>query len=323
MKRITVIRITKAVGFCLAFLLLIQGYFNLSGSAVYSRGGLTTYEQLKMQFESAATRKYSCLVLGNSRIYRGVNPDCLSVPAYNFSHDNDSYNQMYWKLMYLEEENIKIDTAIIGTDYFMFGFLSESRNKHYVRFLPEGYMADYDAESTTTKTEEKIKWFEEMNNSFNEYIVKKFQQPLTYVVEAMSGEETEQRYLKSNGQYIDLRKTATEADTIKRSGKRLDIQMAYFERILEYCQEKGIKVAVVMPPTRDIEMASYTAEYLEEFDAYLEEMTDKYNAVLLNYAYDENFKALELFADSTHLKVTGADVWTQKLDEDLRAVDFY
>ena len=61
-----------------------------------------TAEQIKMSFENSIADNYNCYFLGNSRIYRNINPEMMTtVKAYNFGHDNDSYNQMYYKLLYL------------------------------------------------------------------------------------------------------------------------------------------------------------------------------------------------------------------------------
>lgn len=40
------------------------------------------------------------------------------VNSYNVAHDNDSYSQMYYKLLYLLDNGKKIDYLVIGTDYF-------------------------------------------------------------------------------------------------------------------------------------------------------------------------------------------------------------
>ena len=42
--------------------------------------GPGTEELVRRGFEMAQTRHYECLVVGNSRMYRGLNPDKLGVP---------------------------------------------------------------------------------------------------------------------------------------------------------------------------------------------------------------------------------------------------
>ena len=317
MTKTLVKRIAGTTGFLLLFFLLVQGYFVIADNAVYSRAGLSTQGQLEMQFENAVVNRYACLVLGNSRTYRGINPDCLSVSTYNFSHDNDSYNQIYWKLMYLEEEGVSFDTLILGTDYFMFSFLSDTRNHYYGKLLPAGYMTDF-SDGGAISDVNATPWHERMNEDFNTYIVRRFQQPLPYLFSKESSGEKQHPYLKSNGQYVDPTKSAKEGDTTKRDGNRLEIQMEYFEKVLEYCKEKGIRVAVVMPPARDAELGSYDQNLLQQCDAYIKETTKKYQVTFLNYAYEEEYKSYKLYTDITHLNPATADLWTQRLDADLK-----
>ena len=63
-------------------------------------GKISTQDQLEISFNNVLQKKFDLLMLGNSRIYRGLNPDKFSIDSYNFSHDNDSYNQLYYKLKY-------------------------------------------------------------------------------------------------------------------------------------------------------------------------------------------------------------------------------
>ena len=318
MAKLLAKRIAGTAGFLLLFLLLVQVYFAVAGNAVYSRAGLNTEEQLRMQFENAVGKRYSCLILGNSRTYRGINPEYLNMPAYNFSHDNDSYNQIYWKLVYLEQMGVTFDTLILGTDYFMFSFLSDTRNEYYGELLPEGYMQDY-SDSVSVIDKDATSWHERLNEDFNAYIVRRFQQPLTYLFFEGSPEQYAKPYLKSNGQYVDPVHFAQESDKTNRDGKRLEIQMEYFEKVLNYCKEKEILVVVVIPPTRDAELESYDQKLLQECDSYLKEVTQKHQVPLLNYAYEDAYKSYKLYTDITHLTPAAADMWTQRLYADLKA----
>ena len=112
---------------------LIIAYCYLSTYTSTKYYGPNTAQQIKTSFENAVKEDYDCYILGNSRIYRGINPDRLEkVHAYNFAHDNDTYNQMYYKLVYLLKNNSNIDTVILGTDYFQFSFFSNTRNYIYI-----------------------------------------------------------------------------------------------------------------------------------------------------------------------------------------------
>ena len=72
------------------------------------QNGPSTKQQISTSFRNALKQDYDILILGNSRTYRGINPDLLAMKCYNFSHDNDSYNQSYYKLLYLIKHHKKI-----------------------------------------------------------------------------------------------------------------------------------------------------------------------------------------------------------------------
>ena len=84
------------------------------------------------------------LFYGKFQNIQGNQPGLFTgVKAYNFSHDNDSYNQMYYKLLFLEKKDKKIDYLVIGTDYFQFSVYGDSRNYIYDRLFGLDYMKDY------------------------------------------------------------------------------------------------------------------------------------------------------------------------------------
>ena len=105
--------------------------------------GPSTKQQIAHSFKNATNINYDLLILGNSRTYRGINPDMLSYNAFNFSHSNDSYNQIYYKLKYLVDIEKDINYLILGIDYFQFSFISDTRNYVYTDFLDSEYMTDF------------------------------------------------------------------------------------------------------------------------------------------------------------------------------------
>lgn len=61
--------------------------------------GISTSEQITRTFSSAEKTNYQMLIVGSSLLYRGINPDSITcIKSYNASHDNDSYNQFYYKI---------------------------------------------------------------------------------------------------------------------------------------------------------------------------------------------------------------------------------
>lgn len=290
--------------FILIYIVAVNTFTNFTDEKLNAVYGPNTEQQIRLSFKYALEDKYDLVVLGNSRIYRGVNPDKLSIKAYNFAHDNDSFNQIYYKLKYLEKNNNLPEHIILGVDYFQFSFLSDTRNYVYGRLLGREYMKDFN-----TSYEEYInKLISVKQNQF----VKRFE-----TVVKPQGKQSKVPYLKKNGQYIRF-EVAKETDSVKRDSNMLDVQVEYFNKILDYCDKNKIEVFMIMPPVRKNEMKSYDEETIRKFNIFFNERVG--NMVhFLNYSISDQF-TIKDFQDITHLNVQGADKFTKLLDKDIRHI---
>lgn len=291
---------------CLSCLLLAYCKLTLAASVKYM--GENTKQQIERSFRNAVADDYTCYVLGNSRMYRGINPDLFTgVKAYNFSHDNDSYNQMYFKLLFLEEKNKEIDYLIIGTDYFQFSVYGDSRNYIYDRLFGIEYMRDYNT-SIADEIFSDIVYFWKTKRNSAQFII-------PYLKGEPSGENI--NYLKDNGQYV-VYGVATDADTVDRCYMIREVQERYFLKIIEYCEDNDIELYVIMPPTRDEELASYTEEEMDSFDQMIEEaLGDRFRGRYLNCSNLPEFKHYSNYIDITHLNAEAADRYSAYLNETL------
>src|SRR5688572_9355220 len=108
--------ITKSLFHFVMVALILIGYMWIDDAVVPKRLGPNTKKQIAQSFSHAKEQAYPIVVLGNSRIYRGINPEMFSVKTFNFAHDDDSYNQMYRKLTWLDSDSLKV--VVMGVDYF-------------------------------------------------------------------------------------------------------------------------------------------------------------------------------------------------------------
>jgi len=300
--------ILKFTIFIILFAAIFQVFIGATEEKLLKVYGPNTKMQIEQSFNEVLKEEYDMIILGNSRMYRGINPDMFSIDTYNFSHDNDTYNQMYYKLLYLEDNDRLPKSVLIGTDYFQFSIISDTRNHVYKSLLDKRYIKDY-------------------SFNFNKYMNNRMtflQNNLLLRWKSIFEKENVNRpYLKENGQFILPRK-AMENDTLAkdRESVMLDIQKNYFKNILEYCRDKNIKVMVIMPPLRDNELKSYKDEYLEIFNEYISESIEE-NEIYLNFTYDERFNIND-FSDITHLNKEGADKFSKILWEKIeREIEYY
>lgn len=300
----------------IAITIIIQ-IFHFSDRLAEVFYGLNTKGQIEMSFENALKSKATCWFLGNSRVYR-LNPDVIENGHwYNFAHDNDSYNQMYYKLQYLLKNECKVDTLVIGADYFQFSIFSDTRNYVYDDLLGEDYIHDYNS------------WIiKEKINNFKRLLITKqtaLGQTLMAFVRnrGLKGNSTSIHILRQNGSYKNDEGQATIDDKANRDTTILDIQKHYFESILQLCQARDIALFVLMMPVRDNELQCYDDEFISDFNAYISNSLSRYGyeGNYINMSNNGDFKDYRLYTDITHLNSKSADLCTKCFYKELCNLD--
>lgn len=300
--------ITRVLLLALICSLLIGVYCKVAEFAVKKYNGPTTADQIHMSFDHAVSDDYNCYFLGNSRIYRNINPDCFpSVHAYNFGHDNDSYNQMYYKLLYLMEHRKPIEYLIIGTDYFQFSFLDVSRNYIYSNLFPEEYQLDFENKSKADIMVDYCKavWSNKQNAVLP---------CLKLILNRPAGKNVS--YQKDNGQYFTFG-TADPDEVIDRDYSVLDIQLDYFRKIIAACEANEIQLYVIMPPLWSGETKSHTDEERKVFDDMIrsELSGTAFAGNYINYSEENGLLPYTDFTDITHLNAEASDRFSEYINE--------
>ncbi len=300
--------ITKSLFHFVVVVAILIGYIRIYDSMVPMRLGPNTKTQITESFSHAKEQAFPVVVLGNSRIYRGINPDQFRMKVFNFAHDDDSYNQMYYKLEQLYARG-KIRVLILGVDYFTFSYLSDRRNYVYGGLLGDDYLRDYYAD----KPSALIPFYYSLdaaNQRIENYAG--FDRSKLLIRAVVFGPNKDRPQLKNNGQYIYPGK-AKESDHVNRDATMLKVQKEYFERIISFCATNHIKLFLVMPPVRKQEMANYTDKITTDFDNYFSSFE---NAEFLNFANVPGFE-LNDFTDITHLNADAADRFSKMINDSI------
>jgi hypothetical protein len=272
------------------------------------QNGPSTEEQISYSFENAVKRDYELLILGNSRTYRGLDPEAFTYKAYNFSHDNDSFNQIYYKLKYLAANKKDFDYVILGMDYFQFSFISDTRNYVYCDYLGQDYLDDFEINSPF-----RLK----MDYQLSNINPKKLSSiDINKLFSTASGNN--EILLRENGQYIRPGK-ARKSDTIERDINRLDLQENYFKSILEFCRSREIPVVIVMLPVRENELKLYTESHIAEFRSFITTFTDNDKVFYLDYSTNKDYTLAD-YTDITHLNEKAANRFSKTLNTDVLKV---
>jgi|GEM_PF-2037916 len=258
--------------------------------------GPTSETQITNSFHGAATRNYDLLMLGNSRIYRGLNPDRFAIPSYNFGCNDDTFNQLYFKLRWLRERNKSFRYLVMGVDLFQFSYMSDYRNEVYARYFGERYLDDYESHPWRDKGMQLRALVRSLNPKY------------------MFTPNNGRIFQRENGQYIKPGR-AKPTDTAKRTTRRLPANVEYFEKILADCREHGVKVFLCMPPTRKEELSCYREGEIEDFMHFISTYVSK-DVVLIDYTHDEGY-VMSDFTDITHLNEAAAERFSVQLNESI------
>jgi hypothetical protein len=265
--------------------------------------GPSTRKQIDQSFKNVLLSDFDLLILGNSRPYRGINPDLLEVSSFNFSHDNDTYNQLYYKLKFLDKNNKSFKYLVLGVDYFQFSYISATRNYAYYQWFDEEYKSDYPFHRYIPDFIYETQILDPSRIKYIKYVFdKKYNKTI---------------YLKENGQYIRPGK-ATESNISDDSIFRIPVQVNYFEKILQKCRKDNIKVFLCMMPARQLALKNYTPDQIKEFDSFISGYRDN-NTFLLNFTYDKSF-VMSDYTDVKHLTEEGADKFTKLLNDSIKSL---
>lgn len=309
----------KVFFFKIIILILISTTALLSSERLFkwflsstSGGMLSTEEQIKKSFHLALKNNYKTLIVGSSRIYRGINPDKLTFSeAFNFGHDNDSYNQIFYKLLFLEKKKKKFNYLILGTDYLQFNIFSDTRNYVYRKYLDKKYLKDYNNYNC-----------KDIDNKVNRWITIHFSNIFKFFTTRLKNITLKKKpysYLTKKGQFITQLKSDPQSINQNNENDAIQLQKKYFNKIFQFCKRKKITMFIVMPPSRTEELKNISQSSLQLYDFFLDSTIKKQKEYYLNYSADQRFTE-EDFADIAHLGKEGADKFSQILNQDITTI---
>jgi len=280
---------------------------------------------IENSFKDVLRRHYACIALGNSRILLGLNPDKLSIPCYNFAFQADSFDVIYYKLLFLEKHAALPRLLILGVDDYQFANLDQTRRRHYAPFFPPEFESDVSQTVPTFLGRALNSFFHPLSNDvFNEYMTTHYSQTLDlsvkYITARLQGRPVQPRFVqKENGQYLVRGVEATAYEHVDRSTTRLPLQVDYFDRALNFARRNHIRVFVVLSPFRKTSLTCYRKDIVQEFVEFVEgKMTGK-TTTFLSFADDPAYTIGD-FIDGDHLNPAGADKFSASLDERIRKV---
>ncbi len=272
--------------------------------------------QLTRSVTNATTHDAETFVLGNSRMFRGVDPSVMSSPTYNFAFDDDSFDYYSYKLDYLLARKIPFRNVIIGVDSFQLHYRNYDRFWLYRRLLDHSG-SQMDARGFRMRLIEN--WIDRRFESRFLYrtslgvLARKILQG-----ESIERWEDPHAVLRDDGFYAVVADKADLGVSIGTHGAaNADDMTPYLERALEATAKQRLKAFVVTPPRmvsdRARDVGDQTARAIARFAA----LAQKHGARYIDFSADARFSDAD-FADFTHLNTEGAQKFARILDALLR-----
>jgi hypothetical protein len=260
------------------------------------------------------------LTTGNS--HNCINTHILA-NSFNYGSPSESLIQSYYKLKYiLEKSGKKPEYLILQADISSFGPKSASRFEY--NFYWKKYI-DY-IELAKIKNEWDIlgKWLE---GEFFSYAgnYKDIQLSILYRIKMQDLE-----MYRGFRAHRDFRNFADEPDRQKAAWSKANLILSkesyfdpvvkvYFEKIMQLCQDHGVKVILVrIPMSKEFFTEESKIVPADQLYREVETIASRYPVYVKTYDYhDLYFGHPEYFFDPDHLNVKGSDLFTTRLSEDL------
>ena len=301
------------IGFVLCLMLVINAFI------AKREYGITMENQIKQQFSTIQSHTYDTIILGNSRLYRGINPELLDTDCYNFAFDNDSFLECYYKLKYLASVQRLPNYVILGVDYFEFSFVSAGMQATYDLYFDKEYDEILENCQSLSFSNNKVNIDAKINKLLNSLFISNYYNTLSYIYNRYIRQDKRISYVSDTGQYcIYPQPTASEGDFLTRSSDIMDEQKVAYQNIITFCKDNNIHLVLVMLPLREIELDCYTDETKAKIDnMFSSDLQIQY----INYSKLSEFSISD-FMDDTHLNLIGADKFSKILNEDLNRIFF-
>lgn len=282
----------------------------------YLRQVMTRYKgpslESRVQEQFRNVPGHDVIILGDSRLYNGIDPALLDGNAFNFAFDEDTFNEMYYKLLSLKGPPLRY--LVVGADFFQFGPFSEHAHRAYKPYLGTDFWRDY-----STPGLQPFAWFHDADRDFNRFMQTTYGNTLQSLVALqLKPPPAQLPFQKPNGQFV--RPGVFEPApprSFRRTAELTPASQDYFLRLLAWGRQHRVPVFVVVPPTNKIELSTYVPGGLENVRRSIEENCHD-GVYLLDHSNDTRF-GLDEFSDFTHLNESGARHFTEVLREEIGA----
>lgn len=317
-------RIIKVVSFIVIFILL---FYACQHVLHYRWSGVEDISTRYIDFERQPENSLDVLYFGTSEMYEGVAPiityESEGITGYNLAVTYTSAVTNYYQLLYaLKHQTPKIvacDFASLFKDNTPAD--SEAIYRKIYETMPDKEIKDQLLDDIMELDPSQDYWswrlpFFRYHSSWNEVTIGSFFPETKY-------EDDYELYskgalLNSKSFEGDIYKITPDLWNSEKSDEPLsDISVKYYDKFIEECQSRGIKVLAVIPPK-----IYYASEFSSQWDT-MKAYFDSRSVDYLNYNTYDQVSRMELnfedhYFDTAHLNTLGAFVFSKTLAADLK-----
>ena len=253
-------------------------------------------------------------VFGSSQIKNSVNPEFLDKNTLNISSSAQHHNTDFNLLKGLVDRLPNLNTVVFEVSYGHFEIPHNSKyywkNSVYLKYY------DINTFGRPTGPADNLLFISHpgyFSNQFVDYYLRD-SLPYQYNKWGFDNNFYEGKFRKLN---YDIE--AIEKSTVKinrgENIRTLKCNVEYFEQMLEFCYERGIKVVIISPPTFRNYNEKRDKNILRRRDSVLAVLQSKHEGlVFLNAETDPLFKVRD-FRNENHLNPHGAKKFSLQLNK--------
>ncbi|WP_435579660.1 hypothetical protein [Gilvibacter sp.] len=252
------------------------------------------------------------LVLGNSHIYRAVDPTYLGPNSFSLAYVSQTLDLDLALFDHYKDDLKSVNTVILGITYPAFAknlkTAAESwRLKNYNLYykLPFTYtLADYsEVLSNSFETNKQLWW--------NYYGL---DQNMIKCNALGAGPLNENRNLLKRG----------PAAAKRHTGENPEYRSELLEKLtdlFEYCATQDIQVVLISPPTHKAYREHLDPNQTRDFLNYIDSVQKRYSNVKAFVSFDSEDYQDKHFLDGDHLNAAGAQKFTERLNSILEEIN--
>lgn len=272
------------------------------------------------------TKPANTVILGDSRAMAALNPLLFPKDTVNLAVGGATSIEMYYTLSHYIENNGEPDNIVIMFAPFHYSIIDNfwTRSVYFDFFSVNDLLEIYNIAGATNSETLLCQGYTDDILSFKLHMPNKY-------LPALMNSHLVGRYSANKESYNNLFNNQGHGEFGHANGSdELTYETSYSEmhstndavlldiytnKLLAFCEEKGINTTLAMPPFNEASFNALRPSYSEDFSEYIRVLENKHPGIDVHgdFYYLDN----QYFGDASHLNYEGAKVFTNSFLSDI------